>query len=200
MGHWGGGEAGGGGICARNGHPVHTALASRGHWGLQKLGLLEGRLLGCLQPRKGSVVGDILPSSVDARGSGDGLGPPRHLLAPQPLPAHTKEGLALQMPPVPGPSAPQGPGEEDGVEQGVHLVRLVTDASGLLPVWPPGSPTGGCSLLAPALPALCPTHACVLDSSQLLPFRSGRSGEVGPSEVRSRAASVWWGAGSKGRD
>lgn len=55
-----------------------------------------------------------------------------------------------------------------GEKQGMHLVWLVTNAAGLLPVCLPGSPREACSLLAPALPALCSTHPCIL--AQLLPF------------------------------
>ena len=49
-------------------------------------------------------------------------GPSRHLLAPRPPPAHPREGPALQMPPAPAPTAPQGPGEGDGRKHGVRLV------------------------------------------------------------------------------
>lgn len=68
----------------------------------------------------------------------------------------------------------------------MHLVWLVTNAPGLLPVCLPGSPRGACSLLAPALPTLCPTHPCILNPLSFSPssglhFRAGGWEEVGPS-------------------
>lgn len=55
MGHRGG-RGGRGRICARDGHPIHPALAFKDHQGLQRLGLLGAGLLGCLQPRRKSLM------------------------------------------------------------------------------------------------------------------------------------------------
>lgn len=79
------------------GYFFHPALALKDHRGLQRLGV-PGGLLGCLQPRRGSVVEDFLPSSTVAHRLGDRLGPPRHLLVSRPLPGHPKEGLPFRFP------------------------------------------------------------------------------------------------------
>lgn len=101
-----------------DGHPSHPPLALKAHWGLQRLGLLGEGLPECLQPTRGPITEDFLSSSMAARRPGDGLGPPGICLLHDAPPAHPREGSVLQMPPVPGPSASQGPGEVDRREAG----------------------------------------------------------------------------------
>lgn len=139
-----------------------------------------------------------------AQAAPDGRGPPssyRHHLPPPP----SQGEPALQMSPVPGPPAPQGPGEGDGKKQAVRLVWLVTNTAGLLPACPPCGPRGACGLLAPALPALCPAHPCIPASSHLSPSLGSvlQGWEIrrrGTSEAPARLSGAWWGAGSKRRE
>lgn len=172
-----------GGICARNSHSVHAALAFKDHWGLQRLGLLDEGFQGVCSQEGVSHVGflDLIYSGPRARRcAGATLG-----LCQAPLLLRAQQ---------------KGTGEK----QGVRLVWLVTNTPGLLPVCPPGGPRGACGLLAPALPALCPAHPCILASSQLLLFLGVYISGLGDQErwnpVRPKAGlpGSWWVLGAKG--
>lgn len=74
VGHWAGGLGG---------YFFHPALALKDHRGLQRLGV-PGGLLGCLQPRRGSVVEDFLPHLQLPTGWEIGWGPPDICLSHDP--------------------------------------------------------------------------------------------------------------------
>lgn len=129
-----------GGICARNGRLGHTALAFKDHWGLQRLGLLEGGLSGCLQPRKGSGMEDSLPSAVTAVGREMGWGHPGICLLQDPRLPTPERALPFRCPLCQAPLLLGAQEKRTGEKQGGRLVWLVTNAPGLLPVCPLGSP------------------------------------------------------------
>lgn len=129
-----------------------------------------------------------------------GWGHPGTCLFHDPLLVTPRRALPFSCPCATVPLLLRAQERGTGEKQGVRLVWLVTNTAGFLPVCPPGSPSGACGLLTPALPSLClltPLSQPLLSFSGLHP-RAGRTREERPSQAHSRTTSVRVGCWEQG--